>query len=76
MTDRNLSEKLCAIACSLNELSEGDQHQSVYRRELVRLADELHTLSNEKFTPGTTSWSELSKQAGKPGWKPQEGLPF
>lgn len=71
MTDRELSKKLCKLACELNELSEGNQSNSEYQRKLTQIADELHELSNEKFSPGSTSWSELKKQADKPSGKPK-----
>lgn len=58
MTERALSEKLCEIACKMNEWIDSVP-------ELSDLANELHTLSEEKFTPGSTSWSDLKAKKGQ-----------
>lgn len=58
MTNRQLSERLCDLGCRLDSLSDGDQ-------DILAIANELHALSNETFTPGT-SWTDLKRVPGQP----------
>lgn len=71
MTKRELSEKLCELACELDDLSDGNQSNADYRRALIQIAAELHDLSNNNFTPGHTSWADVKKQANAPTRKPK-----
>lgn len=61
MTNRELSEKLDSLA---TRIEESLKLQDPSKR-LFEIAAELRALSNEKYTPGNTSWSDL-KQAAKP----------
>ena len=58
LTDRELSERLSALAGKIeeivNELGEAPG--------LLEVIDELRKLSNEKYTPGHTSWADLKKK--------------
>lgn len=65
MTERELSEKLDTLATRLEELRYNFSGDLEKKAELQAIVVELRTLSNQKYTPGNTSWSDL-KQAAKP----------
>lgn len=61
MTNRELSERLEALAIKLEEIVDSDSPQAVWE-----VAQELRKLSTEKYTPGSTSWADLQQQLKKP----------
>ena len=78
MTDRELSQELFRLACQVDviaELSEGELVPSLYN-----ISDRLKELSNEKYTPGHTSWEDVKKVANsnKKTYRDSRGrtLPF
>ena len=54
MTDRELSERLCALACELELIADGSE-------VLSDMARELHELSNVKYSPHAV-WADVKKQ--------------
>lgn len=72
MTERELSERLCSLGCRLEEMAESDNE------DLLEIAKELHNLSNEKYSPGTSTWTDLKKMvAPKKKYTDRRGvLPF
>lgn len=70
MTNRELSEKLYKLACQLEEIVDGNISNTSSKRIITCVADELHDLSNENYTPGSTSWNDL-----KPN-KPSKKQPY
>lgn len=77
MTNRELSEKLCKMACQLNELS-AEGSTSEMKRVLILLAGELHDLSNENYTPSTPTWDSIKPKTKKPTYTNTSGrkMPF
>ena len=65
MTERELSEKLCAFGCMLKEMAEFPETD---RQALLEIANELHDLSNKNYSPGT-SWNDIKKQVQQPSKK-------
>lgn len=61
MTDRELSEKLCTLGCILKEMADFPQTDS---QALLEIANELHDLSNENYSPHAV-WREIKKQVKK-----------
>lgn len=61
MTNRELSEKLCQLGCKIEEMAKG----LCTTEALEQIANELHALSDENYTPHTP-WSELKKQVTLP----------
>lgn len=64
MTNRELSEKLCKLACQMNDLS-AEGSTSEMKRVLILMAEELHVLSNENYTPSTPTWDSIKPKTAK-----------
>lgn len=60
MTQRELSEKLYKLATEIESIVEGNVSNTASKRVLSLIADELHELSSENYTPGSTSWADLN----------------
>lgn len=70
MTNRELAERLCSLGCQLDDIANGDSL-------LLAIAKELHTLSNENYTPKTSTWADIKKQVPSKKYKDSRGeLPF
>lgn len=76
MTNRELSEKLYELGSKLEQIAEGDHTRSDSKRILFEIADELHALSNEKYTPGHTSWADLKGQVPKKPNQPSKTMKY
>lgn len=80
MTNNELSEKLCKIACKIDDMALGAYTDAERKRILTLLAGELHQLSNEKFAPSASiGWADIKpKNDTKKTYKSKSGqdLPF
>lgn len=80
LTNNQLSEKLCKLACKIDDMALGDYTDSERKRILTLIAAELHDISNEKFAPTSgTSWADIKpKNDTKKTYKSKSGqdLPF
>lgn len=60
LTNKELSTRLCELACKLEEANDSD-HPDAFR--VVReVTQELHVLANEKYEPGHQTWADLKAQ--------------
>lgn len=80
MTNRELSEKLYSLARQLEEIASGNVANTTARRTISEISDELYELSDEKYSPGSTSWNDIKppKKAKKQSYINTAGkkLPF
>lgn len=61
MTDRELSQRLAELAYQLETIADSDMPN--WFTEIRIVSDELRELSNQKYTPGHTSWQDVRKVA-------------
>ena len=81
LSNNQLSEKLCSLACKIDDAAAGAYTDSERKRILTLIAAELHDISNEKFEPASAAlgWGDIRpKNDTKKTYKSKSGqdLPF
>lgn len=73
ISNNELSEKLCKLACQLDKASE--LSDSERKRIMIQIASELHAISNEKFAPSSNGigWNDIKPQNTKKTYMTKDG---